>query len=106
MTEDGENYARLGRIYSTMQEFEKSVESFEMALEKGELDRPDQVYLSMARSLMELNRYDEGIEAARSARDDERSEDTANTWITVLTREKERYDTIQRQRRELAEYFR
>jgi tetratricopeptide (TPR) repeat protein len=106
MSEDGENYARLGRIYSTMGQFEKAIVAFNMGLEKGDLDRPDQLYLSLARAYMELNRYDEGIEAARAARRDERSEDTADTWITVLGREKDRYETLQRQRRDLAEYFR
>jgi len=106
MSEDGENYARLGRIYSTMGQFEKAIVAFNMGLEKGDLDRPDQLYLSLARAYMELNRYDEGIDAARAARRDERSEDTADTWITVLGREKERYETLQRQRRDLAEYFR
>jgi tetratricopeptide (TPR) repeat protein len=106
MAEDGEYYARLGRIYSTLGDFENSIESFDMALEKGELEREDQVQLSLARSYMELNRYDEGLVAARAARLDERSEDTADTWITVLSREKVRYETLQRQRRDLAEYFR
>ena len=106
MSADGENYARLGRIYATMTEWEKSIDAFNTALEKGGIDRPDQVYLSMARSYMELNRYDEGIEAARNAMRDERSEDTGQTWVTVLTREKERYETLQRQRRDLAEFFR
>jgi len=106
MSDDGENYARLGRIYATMTEWEKSIDAFNTALEKGGIDRPDQVYLSMARSYMELNRYDEGIEAARNAMRDERSEDTGQTWVTVLTREKERYETLQRQRRDLAEFFR
>jgi len=106
MSDDGENYARLGRIYATMTEWEKSIDAFNTALEKGGIDRPDQVYLSMARSYMEMNRYDEGIEAARNAMRDERSEDTGQTWVTVLTREKERYETLQRQRRDLAEFFR
>lgn len=106
MSDDGEDYARLGRVYATMGDFEKSIEAFDNAFEKGGLDRPDQVYLSAARSYMELNRYDEGLEAARAAAKDERSEDTAKTWVTVLTREKERYETLQRQRRDLAEYLR
>lgn len=106
MSDDGEKYARLGRIYATMSEWEKSVDAFEEALDRGGLDRPDQVYLSMARSLLELNRHDDGITAARNAMRDERSEDTARTWVTVLTREKQRYETLVRQRRELADYFR
>ncbi|MDG2176181.1 MAG: hypothetical protein P8M72_08650 [Gammaproteobacteria bacterium] len=105
MSEDGDSYARLGRIYSTLGDFEKSVEAFDLALEKGDLDREDQVQLSRTRSFLELNRYDEGLAAAREARSDERSEDTADTWIAHLTREKLRYETLQRQRRELADYL-
>lgn len=109
MSDDGEHYARLGRIYATMEDFEGCIEAFDNAFDKGGLDRPDQAYLSVARCYMEANRYDEGIEAAREAarieRSEEISDDTAQTWITVLTREKERYETLQRQRRELAEFL-
>ena len=90
----------------TIGDFEKSIEAFRKAFEKGGLDRADQVYLTQARAYMELNRYDEAIQAARNAARDSRSADSGQTWVTVLTREKERYDTLQRQRRELAEFFR
>jgi len=106
MSEDGELYARLARVYMTIGDFEKSIEAFRKAFEKGGLDRADQVYLTQARAYMELNRYDEAIQAARNAARDSRSADSGQTWVTVLTREKERYDTLQRQRRELAEFFR
>ena len=106
LSEGGENYARLGRVLMTLEEFDKAVDAFTMAFEKGDLERPDQVYLSLTRVYLELNRHDEGLETARAARTDERSEEAADTWIQHLTREKLRYETLQQQRIELAEYFR
>ena len=106
MSEDGELYARLGRVHMTLDQMEEALDAFAEAFEKGGLDRADQVYLSQARAFMELNRYDEGIQAARNASRDERSEESARTWITVLGNEKARYETLQRQRRDLAEFIR
>jgi tetratricopeptide (TPR) repeat protein len=106
MSDDGELYARLARVYMTLDNMEKAAEAFKEAFDKGGLNRPDQVYLTQARAYMELNRYDEALTAARAAGRDERSADTARTWVTVLTNEKERYETLQRQRRDLAEFIR
>jgi hypothetical protein len=106
ISEDGELSARLGRIYMTMSEWEKAVASFNLGLQKGGVSRADQVNLALARCYMELNRHDEGITAARNAGRDERSSETSRTWVQVLTSEKARYETLQRQRRELAQFFR
>lgn len=106
MAEDGELYIRLGRVYMTLGEWEKSVDAFNAGLEKGGVSRADQAYLSLARCYMEMNRYDDGITAARNAGRDERSADTSRNWVQVLTNEKNRYETLQRQRRELAQYLR
>lgn len=105
MADDGELHARLGRIYMTLGEFEEATAAFATALQKGGISRPDQLYLSQARAFMELNRYDEGIQAAQNAGRDERSSETARTWVTVLTAEKERYTYVQQVRRDLAEFF-
>jgi len=106
MSDDGELYARLGRVYMTLDDMDKAADAFEAAFDKGGLGRPDQVYLTQARAYMELNRYDEALQAARNAGRDERSAGTARTWVTVLTNEKARYDTLQNQRRDLAEFIR
>jgi tetratricopeptide (TPR) repeat protein len=106
MAEDGELFIRLGRVYMTMSEWDNAIKAFNDGLEKGGVGRADQAYLSLARCYQELNRYDDGIAAARNAGRDERSAETSRNWVSVLTNEKARYDTLQRQRRELAQYFR
>lgn len=105
MADNGELFVRLGRIYMTMGDWEKAVESINAGMSKGGVDRMDQAYISLARCFMELNRHDEGIEAAGNAARDERSAEQSRTWVAALTSEKARYETLQRQRRELAQYF-
>lgn len=106
MTGDPELYARLGRIYMTLGDFGKAVEAFNTAFrEESQLDRPDQAYLQLARAYWELNCYDQALRAARQARADERSRDTADTYVTVLTREKARYESLEEQREAYKDYF-
>lgn len=106
LAEDGQTYIALARAQMTLENYEEAIDAFNKGFQKGDLSRPDQAYLLQARAYLELNRHDEGIAAARNAARDNRSADTAQTWITHLTNEKNRYETLQRQRRELAEYFR
>lgn len=106
LAEDGQTYIALARAHMTLGDYEKAIEAFNKGFEKGNLSRADQAYLLQARAYLELNRHDEGIAAARNAARDQRSADTAQTWITHLTNEKARYETLQRQRQELAQYFR
>jgi tetratricopeptide (TPR) repeat protein len=106
LAEDGQTYVSLARAQMTLGNYEAAIEAFADAFEKGGLSRADQAYLLQARAFLELNRHDEGIQAARNAARDQRSADTAQTWVTHLTNEKARYETLQRQRRELAEYMR
>ncbi len=88
LSEDGEMYSRLSSIYINLSQFEEAVDTLELAFDKGNLDRADQAYIRQARALLELNRHDEGLAAIRLAARDERSEDTAATWLRYLENEK------------------
>ena len=106
LSEDGEMYSRLSSIYINLNRFEDAVDALDSAFAKGDLDRADQAYLRQARALLELNRHDEGIEAAQLAARDERSEDAAETWVQYLNNEKTLYETKQRQRELYQGFFR
>lgn len=106
LAEEGEVYSRLSSIYINLSQFEDAVDALENAFDKGGLDREDQAYLRQARALLELNRHDEGIAAARLAGNDERSVDTAATWVRYLTNEKTLYETKQQQRLLYEGFFR
>lgn len=106
LASDGEMYSRLSSIYINLSRFEDAVDALDNAFSKGDLDRADQAYLRQARALLELNRHDEGIEAAQLAARDERSEEAAETWVQYLNNEKTLYETKQRQRELYQGFFR
>ena len=106
LAEDGEMYTRLSSIYINLERFVDAVDALENAFDKGDLDRADQAYLRQARAFLELNRHDEGIAAARLAANDDRSEDTAATWVRYLGNEKTLYETKLRQRELYQGFFR
>lgn len=102
----GELYARLGRLQLVRNDWEAAIEAFNRSFDaSGELDRPDQVLLQLARAYMELDRYDEALEAARQAATYEQSREDARNWIQVLENRKEVYETLQRNRELYKDYF-
>lgn len=102
----GNLYMRLGQLYNNLQEYENAVQAYNDALDSDEVEREDQLLLMLANAYGELNRYDDAIDAARRAgRADNRSSDTASSAVRVYGLQKERYDTLQRQRRELAAFL-
>lgn len=106
MSDDGQLYIRLGNVYSNLYDFENAADAYGLALDKGGLDREDEVYLYQARAYYELNRFTEGVAAARSAGEDERSEESSANWIRILNNAKRTYDTSTARRIELEGYFR
>lgn len=84
LAEDGELYLRAGQVQQQLNDWEGSVESFEDALEKGNLREEAYVQYLAGYSLYELERYDEATTfLRRAARDDDRRED-ANNLIRVI----------------------
>lgn len=106
LSDTGDKYFTLGVTHMVLADWQKAVDAFTKAIEKGGLNNPGMVSIQQARAYMEMNRYDEALSSARAASRDREMADQAQTWITILGREKERYETIERQKRELAEFYR
>lgn len=106
LDETGDTYSRLATVYINLGRFEDAIPVFENAFAKGDLNRPDQTYLRQAQVLLNLNRFDEALAAARAAGRDERSEDTAATWVRYIQNEQNLYDTKERQRALYQGFFR
>jgi len=106
LAEDGGMYSRLSSVYINLSRFSDAVDALENAFIKGDLLREDQAYIRQARALLELNRHDDGIAAARLAGRDERSEDVASTWVQYLTNEKLLFETKLQQRELYRGFFR
>ncbi len=83
LAEDGEYYHRKAMLLNETGEWDGVVESCRLALEKGGLERPGEVWVLQGVALAELRRFDEAIDAFESARssgnDDTRR--NAKAWI-------------------------
>ncbi len=101
----GEMYARLGRLYINMYEFDKAADAFDEAFRMGNLGRPDQIRITQARALLEAKEFDRAITVLREAARDERSADTARVWINHVESEKAREESLEERRKQYEGYF-
>ena len=86
ISEDGEYYHRKAMLLNETGEWEGVVESCRLALEKGGLERPDEVWVLLGVSLAELRRFDEAIESFESAMKsgNENTRRNARAWIDYV----------------------
>lgn len=71
MAEDGELYVRGGQYLMADQRWPEAAEKFRAALDKGGLDDPAEVQLSLGVALIEAGQYDDARQALEQAAEDE-----------------------------------
>tara|TARA_B100000029_G_C17578564_1_gene958909 strand:+ start:1428 stop:2738 length:1311 start_codon:yes stop_codon:yes gene_type:complete len=94
LTETGEIDLRLAQSYQNLLRWEDCVGSAREALDKGELRREDQAYMILGACLFEQQEYGTARTAFRSAAEDSRSRNAANSWITFVDAEETREEEL------------
>ncbi|WP_250461121.1 tetratricopeptide repeat protein [Microbulbifer litoralis] len=94
LSEEGELYSRLAGIYLDLDKNEKALEMGGKALKKGDLKRPDQLYIVLGMANANLKKYDTALKNLEKAKKDERSEKFANQWIEFVKTEKSREEQL------------
>src|SRR5690606_3512997 len=89
MGETGESYDQLGYVYYLLRDYEGAARSFQSALDRGAISNADDVQLKQARTMVELDRFDEAAAAARRAR--ELGENSADSFITFVESSRDRH---------------
>ena len=86
LADDGEYYHRKAMLLNETGEWDGVVESCRLAIEKGGLERPGEVWILQGVALAELQRFDEAVEsfenAKRTGNDNQRR--SANSWIAYI----------------------
>jgi len=90
MSDKGDLYSRLAGIYLDMDKNEKAIEMGTKALNKGDIKRPDQLYIVLGMANAQLKKYDTSLKYLEQAKEDKRSEKFARQWIAFVKGEKER----------------
>ena len=90
LASSGEIDMRLAQSYANLARWEECIEASRSALNRGGIDRDDQVNLLLGNCLVEERRYNEALEAFRAAARDDRSRSAANQWIAFVQGEQRR----------------
>jgi tetratricopeptide (TPR) repeat protein len=104
LADDGEAWDYLGYVYLMNRDFANAVDALSTAVRRGGIDNVGEVQLSLARALVELDRYDEAATAARRAMD--LNTNNARQFLTFIESSKQRHETLQRRKQESIEYYR
>jgi lipopolysaccharide biosynthesis regulator YciM len=104
LADDGESWDYLGYIHLMNRDYESAVDAMQTALQRGGLENQGDVQLSLARALVELDRFDEAESAARAAQN--LGVDNAQQFLTYIESSKNRYETLQQRKQESIEYYR
>ena len=97
-SDDGDLYAQLAGIYLDADNNKKSVEAAKLALDKGKVKRPGNLYLTKGMAHFNLEEYDAAISAFKEASKIKEAgvPDIASRWIQHVRAEKERAEQIER----------
>lgn len=93
-SDDGEIYARLASLYLLNDMHEQAAEAGRAAVASGDLSRVDQTYLVIGMAETNNHNFDAAIEAFEKAKEDERSEDAAESRIKYAENERKRRETL------------
>lgn len=94
LSDEGELYSRLAGIYLDLDKNEKALEMGGKALKKGDLKRPDQLYIVLGMANANLKKYDTALKNLEKAKEDERSEKFAEQWIGFVEGEMKREEQL------------
>lgn len=89
-SDKGDLYARLAGIYLDNDQHKNALKASEVALKRGGIKRPDQLYIVIGMARSNLKQYPAAIKAFKEAAKDKRSKKFANQWIKFAESEIER----------------
>lgn len=90
ISEDGDTYSRLARVYLNLNENEKALVAARRALEKGKLKREDLVWMSRGTAEAALHCYSDAAKSFSRAARFEKIKASANNWKRYVELEGER----------------
>jgi len=90
LSEDGDTYSRLARVYLNLNENEKALIAARRALAKGKLKREDLVWMNRGTAEAALHCYSDAVKSFTRAARFEKIKKSANNWKRYVQLEGER----------------
>ena len=92
LSEDGQLDAQLALLYYNLDDFDKSINSAKLAIEKGKLDRPGDTYMVLGLSYFSKRDFVAALEQLSKAEDFSSSRAAARQWRGYVEREKSAFE--------------
>ncbi|MEX1197200.1 MAG: tetratricopeptide repeat protein [Pseudohongiellaceae bacterium] len=104
VSDEAEAYDYLGYINYMSGNYAEAADAIQQALDMGlDEDAEADAYLFLARSLVELERFDEAASAARTA--NELGNNSAESYITYIERTQQRFQTLEERREQAIDFY-
>lgn len=104
LANNGEAWDYLGYVYLMNRDFKNAADAMETALQRGGLDNQGEVHLSLARALVELQRFDEALTQAQRA--ETLGTNGAGQFVTFVRASRDRHAALEQRKQEAIEYYR
>lgn len=103
----GSGFDTLGYIHYVLRDYAESANAFSNAVEKGELSDESDTFLFLARALLELDRFDEAIEAAKKSMEagGANKREAAQNYIKFIEGNQARSTLIQERKQAAIEFY-
>lgn len=107
MSDSGDGWDTVGYIHYVLHNYEDAVEAFRNAVDKGNLSDRSDTLLFLARSLIELDEFEEARSVARQAADagDENGREAAQQYLTFIDSVEQRYNIIAERKAESIDFY-
>lgn len=103
----GNSHDTLGYLYYVLYQYENSVEAFRTALERGGLDDRADTLLFLARALVELDEFDEALEAAADSAEagGEQQQQAARNYRDFIRATRDRFNVLADRRADAIDFY-
>ncbi|MDT8428833.1 MAG: hypothetical protein RQ757_08705 [Pseudomonadales bacterium] len=104
LDETGNGYDYLGYIYYLKHDYKEAAEASKLALQRGNLDDPDDANLFLARALLEIEDFEGARQAAREAQ--RLGNNNASQLLTFIENSKARRENLDRRKADAIDFYR
>ena len=103
----GDGFDTLGYVHYNLKNYEAAARAFRDAIDKGSLGNPADTNLWLARTLVELDEYEDAETAARRSADlgDESDRRAANNYLNFIEAQANRYNAIQARKANVMDFY-
>jgi hypothetical protein len=107
MSESGDGYDTLGYVHYVLAQYEDAADAFQSAIDKGELSSKADTYLFLSRSLLELDKFDEALAAAKTSGEagEEREQTSAANYIKFIEGTQARFNLLATRRADAIDFY-